>query len=459
MSETNVTSPTIVRFAPSPTGRIHIGNARTALFNQLFAWQFDGRFVLRFDDTDQERSREEYADSIVTDLAWLGIKPDLVVRQSQRIALYAAAAARLRTMGRLYPCYETPDELDRRRKRQQARGLPPVYDRAALLLTDEDRAKLEAEGRRPHWRFQLEPGDVAWDDLVRGPCHADAGSLSDPVLVREDGSYLYTLPSVVDDLDLGITHVIRGEDHVTNTAVQLQIFAALSEGRSPPRFAHHNLLTTASGEGLSKRSGALSLTSLRERGIEALAVSALAVLTGTSASVHPVASLAELVTLLDLSHVSRTSAKFDEAELEVLSARTLHIMPLGAVADRLADLGLVQGPRVDLEAFWLAVRGNLTQLSDVLVWWQVVTGTIKPIIEDQALLAAAKAALPQGPFDGSTWKSWTDGLKASTGRKGKALYHPLRLALTGHESGPDLAALLPLIGPHKAALRLAGETG
>ncbi|MBV1706704.1 MAG: glutamate--tRNA ligase [Hyphomicrobiales bacterium] len=459
MSETKVTSPAIVRFAPSPTGRIHIGNARTALFNQLFAWQFDGRFVLRFDDTDVERSREEFAASIVTDLAWLGIKPDVVVRQSQRVALYEAAAARLRAAGRLYPCYETPDELDRRRKRQQARGLPPVYDRAALHLTDADRAALEAEGRRPHWRFRLDPGDVTWEDLVRGHCHADAGSLSDPVLVREDDSFLYTLPSVVDDLDLGITHVIRGEDHVTNTAVQLQIFAALGDGRPAPRFAHHNLLTTASGEGLSKRSGALSLTSLREHGIEALAVAALAVLTGTSAAVHPVASLAELVALFDLGHVSRTSAKFDEAELEVLSARTLHILPLAAIEERLAALGITRAAAIDLDAFWLAVRGNLAQLADARLWWQVVTGPITPLVEDADLLAAASAALPQGPLDGTSWKTWTDSLKAATGRKGKALYHPLRLALTGHESGPDLAALLPLIGPQKAALRLAGKTG
>lgn len=462
MSDSSVTPhplvPPVVRFAPSPTGRIHIGNARTALFNRLFAWQFDGRFVLRFDDTDQERSREEYAASIVTDLAWLGIVPDGIVRQSQRVALYDSAATRLRAMGRLYPCYETADELDRRRKRQQARGLPPVYDRAALQLTQEVRAGLEAEGRRPHWRFQLEPGDVTWHDLVRGPCHADAGSLSDPVLVREDGSFLYTLPSVVDDLDLGITHVIRGEDHVTNTAVQLQIFAALGEGRAPPRFAHHNLLTAASGEGLSKRSGALSLTSLRERGIEALAVSALAVLTGTSSAIQPVTSLEELGSLFDLGHVSRTSAKFDEAELEALSARTLHAMPLVHVARRLADLGIGDSADVDLEAFWLAVRGNLTKLADAGTWWGVVCGPLTPLIEDPEFLVAAKAALPPGSFDGATWKSWTDSLKASTGRKGKALYHPLRLALTGHESGPDLASLLPLIGPEKATARLSGRS-
>ena len=267
-----------VRFAPSPTGRIHIGNARTALLNYLFARKNNGRFVLRFDDTDVERSHEEYAASIEVDLAWLGVKPDLVVRQSQRFLLYGAAAERLKAAGLLYPCYESAEELDRRRKRQIARGAPPIYDRAALALSPDERASLEAEGRKPHWRFKLAPRNVAWRDLVRGDCHIDCASLSDPVLVREDASYLYTLPSVVDDIELHVTHVIRGEDHVTNTAVQIQIFEALAGAGGAPAFGHHNLLTTASGEGLSKRSGHLSLTGLREGGVEAMAVAALAVL-------------------------------------------------------------------------------------------------------------------------------------------------------------------------------------
>ena len=294
-----MTAAPTVRFAPSPTGRIHIGNARTALFNALYARRQGGRFILRFDDTDTGRSRAEYADAIETDLAWLGIAPDLVVRQSARLALYDAAAERLRAEGRLYPCWETADELDRKRKRQQARGLPPVYDRAALALSAEERAAFEAEGRRPHWRFLLERTEIAWHDLVRGACRIDCASLSDPVLVREDGSYLYTPTSVVDDIDLGVTHVIRGEDHVTNTAVQLQIFAAL--GAPAPAFAHHNLLTTTTGEGLSKRSGALSIGGLREAGIEAMAVAALAVLVGTSEAVQPIDSLDELAALADLS--------------------------------------------------------------------------------------------------------------------------------------------------------------
>ena len=440
-------APPTVRFAPSPTGRIHIGNARTALFNALFARKQDGRFILRFDDTDTERSRAEYAEAIETDLTWLGIAPDLVVRQSARVALYDAAAERLRAESRLYPCYETADELDRKRKRQQARGQPPVYDRAALSLSAEERAALEAEGRRPHWRFLLERTEIAWHDLVRGESHIDCASLSDPVLVREDGSYLYTLPSVVDDIDLGITHVIRGEDHVTNTAVQLQIFAAL--GATAPAFAHHNLLTTTTGEGLSKRTGALSIGGLREDGVEALAVAALAVLVGTSDAVQPIDGLDELAARVDLSHVSRNAAKFDPAELVGLSQRTLHLMPYAAAAQRLVEAGIGQG-----EAFWLAVRGNLERFDDVATWHTVTAGEITPVREDQPLLAAAAGLLPPEPWDARTWTAWTSALKAETGAKGRALFHPLRLALTGRETGPELAALLPLMGRARALARL-----
>ena len=444
---------TRVRFAPSPTGHIHIGNARTAFFNFLFAKKNGGSFVLRFDDTDLERSREEYAQGIETDLRWMGIDPDVIVRQSQRFALYDAAAQKLKEMGRLYPCYETADELDRRRKRQIARGVPPVYDRAALKLTDEERTALEAQGRKAHWRFKLEERTMHWNDLVRGESHIEAGSLSDPVLIREDGTYLYTLPSVVDDIDLGITHVIRGEDHVTNTAVQIQLFETLA-GKAPI-FGHHNLLTTASGEGLSKRSGALSIASLRQAGIEPLAIAALATLTGSSDAVHPVASLQELGALFDLSHVSRGAARFDETELATLSARTLHAMAFGDVVSRLAAEG-VSGAKA--EAFWLAVRGNLETFSDVREWWRVVEQAIDPVIEDADYCKAALALLPDEPYDAQTWSRWTGAIKEQTGRKGKMLFHPLRLALTGKESGPELAQLLPLIGRVKAAARLSGQS-
>ena len=440
-----------VRFAPSPTGRIHIGNARTALMNWLFAKHRGGTFVLRFDDTDQERSRQEYADSIEVDLNWLGIHPDEVARQSQRFPLYAAAAEKLKTLGRLYPCYESEDELDRRRKRQAARGLPPVYDRAALALTADEIVALEAEGRKPHWRFKLDHRVVAWRDLVRGECHVDCASLSDPVLVRADGTYLYTLPSVVDDVDMAMTHIIRGEDHVTNTAVQIQLFELL--GTTVPQFAHHNLLTNASGEGLSKRMGHLSLASLREEGLEAMAAASLAVLVGSSEAVRPIASLAALAPLVDLGRLSRAPARFDEAELHHLNARLLHDADFASVKDRLQALGLAAD-----EAFWLAVRGNLASLKDALVWWQVVKGPQAPVATDATLLAAAATLLPQEPWDQTTWGAWTAAIKAETGLSGRNLFMPLRLALTGHEHGPELKALLPLIGHDRALRRLKGET-
>jgi glutamyl-tRNA synthetase len=443
-------SKPIVRFAPSPTGLIHIGNARTALLNALFARRENGTFILRFDDTDLERSKAEFAQAIEEDLAWLGVRPDRIVRQSERFALYRAAAERLERAGRLYACYETPDELERRRKRQLARGLPPIYDRAALKLTLDERARLEAEGRRPHWRFLLDHRTMTWRDLVRSDSHVDCASLSDPVLVREDGTYLYTLPSVADDIDLGITHVIRGEDHVTNTAVQIQIFEAL--GAPAPAFAHHNLLTTASGEGLSKRLGHLSLRSLREGGLEPQAVAALAVLVGSAEAVRPINDLDELAQLVDFAHISRAPARFDEGELEQLNSKLVHTLSYGDVHERLAVIGVDGG-----EAFWNAVRTNLTKVADAATWWPVVKGPVQPIITEPTITTAASELLPREPWDGSTWKTWTDAVKAQTGAKGRALFMPLRLALTGLDHGPELAPLLPLIGYERAQRRLSGK--
>jgi glutamyl-tRNA synthetase len=439
-----------VRFAPSPTGLIHIGNARTALLNWLFAKRAGGTFVLRFDDTDKERSRPEYADAITVDLAWLGVVPDETVRQSDREELYAAAAEILKASGRLYACYEAPDELDRRRKRQLARGLPPVYDRAGLKLTPEEHAAFAAEGRSPHWRFKLEADTMSWDDLVRGACHVDCASLSDPVLMRADGSYLYTLPSVVDDAQMGITHVIRGEDHVTNTAVQIQILKAL--GAAVPSFGHHNLLTTASGEGLSKRLGHLSLQGLRASGLEPMAVAALSVLVGSAEAVRPVADLETLGALVDLGHISRAPAKFDEAELRNLNARLLHDMPYEDAKPRLAAIDADGGA-----AFWLAIRGNLATLTEAADWNQVVKGPVDPVIADGEFIAKAASLLPASPWDETTWGSWTSMVKDATGAKGRALFMPLRLALTGLEHGPELARLLPLIGEERARQRLAGQ--
>jgi glutamyl-tRNA synthetase len=447
-----MTTP-IVRFAPSPTGRLHIGNARPALFNYLFAISHHGRFLLRLDDTDFARSTKEFAQGIETDLAWLGVAPHGVFRQSDRLALYEAAAERLRAAGRLYPCYETAEELEKRRKMQQARGLPPVYDRAALRLSAAERSALEGEGRRPHWRFKLDAATVRWRDLIRGDVEIDCASLSDPVLIREDSSFLYTLPSVADDIDTEITHIIRGEDHVTNTAVQLQLFEALAPQTPPPVFAHHNLLVGGGGEGLSKREGALSLASLREAGFEPLAVAALATLTGSSDAVHAVRSLDDLAAGFDLAHVSRNPAKFDPNDLAPLTHRTLALFVYDDMRERLAALG-ISGPKA--EAFWLAVRGNLARFDEVDAWWRVVDGDIAAQREDEEFLAAAAPLLPPEPWDETSWGAFVAAVKIATGRKGKTLFHPLRLALTGAENGPELSHLLPLIGRARALARLTG---
>ena len=448
-----------LRFAPSPTGYLHFGNLRTAILNYLFALKTGGTFLLRLDDTDRERSSEAYAEQIRDDLQWLGFAWDREARQSARTALYEAAAERLKASGRLYACFETPDELDRRRKRQLAAGRPPIYDRAALKLSAEDRARLEAEGRTPHWRFRLDntagtggspqPANVAWDDLIRGPQTVDLGSLSDPVLIRADGTFLYTFTSVVDDIDFAITHVIRGEDHVTNTGVQIDLFRAL--GAVPPVFAHHALLTAGGDLKMSKRTGDLALKG--SRNLEPMAIASYVALIGTSDAIEPLRSLDELAARLDLSHVSTSAARFDPQELKSLNARYLHATPFSEVSDRLSELGIDGG-----EAFWLAVRGNISVLDEAAEWWTVVQGTVVPVAEDTAFLAKAAEVLPAEPWGEATWSEWTNAVKATTGAKGRALFHPLRLALTARESGPELKAILPLIGREKVLARLKGLT-
>ncbi|WP_150525732.1 glutamate--tRNA ligase [Roseibium sediminis] len=448
-----------VRFAPSPTGHIHIGNLRPALFNWLFAKKQGGKFILRYDDTDVERSKEEYARSIAQDLAWIGIQPDLVEKQSDRFASYDAAAAKLKEAGLLYPCYETPEELERRRSRARALGRPPVYDRAGLKLTDEERSAFEAEGRQPHWRFMLpnhegnpfetKRTEVTWNDLVRGEQSVDLASLSDPVLIRADGTYLYTLPSIVDDIDMGITHVIRGEDHVANTGVQIAIFEAL--GATPPVFGHHNLLTTHDGEGLSKRKGSLSIASLREDGLEAMSVACVAVLTGSSHAVEPYDNLDTLANVFDLGSVSRSSAKFDPSEIGGLNARIVHELSYDAVKDRLAGLGVSGG-----EEFWNVIRGNCAKVQDAVGYWQIINGEIEAQAEAEDLdfLKAARRLFPDGDVTAETWGAWTNAVKAETGRKGRGLFMPLRRALTGLDHGPDMKDFLPFIGRQNSLARL-----
>ncbi|MHA6289206.1 glutamate--tRNA ligase [Maricaulis sp. CAU 1757] len=442
---------TKVRFAPSPTGRLHVGNVRTAIFNYLFARKAGGEFLLRIDDTDVERSTKEYEDGIRTDLTWLGIHWDDTFKQSERFDVYAAAAEKLKQAGLLYPCYETGDELDRKRRLQMANGRPPVYDRAALALSDEDLAKLEAEGRQPHWRFKLSGQPVHWDDMVRGDVTIETSSLSDPILIREDGSYLYTLPSVVDDIDARITHIIRGEDHTTNSGAQIEIFRAL--GAEPPRFGHQALLVGADGNKLSKRIGSLGIGELRnDEGLEPMAIMSLLARIGTSDPVEPFQNVDDILPGFDLGKLSRSPARFDPEELQRVNARLLHGMDYAEAKPRLAAIDADLG-----EAFWLAVRPNLERFRDAADWARLVEGPVEPVIEEPDYADAARRLLPEGELDGQSWSVWTGALKAETGRKGKALFMPLRQMLTGAERGPEMSVLLPLLGRDTVMARLAGE--
>lgn len=435
------------RFAPSPTGRLHVGNIRTALHNWMFAQANGGRFLLRIDDTDAERSEERFVDAIRDDLAWLGFAPDGEVRQSERFALYESRFEALVAAGRIYPAYETSQELELKRKIQLGRGLPPVYDRAALALTDEAKAALEAEGVRPHWRFRLDhDAPVEWDDLVRGHQRFEPATMSDPVIRRADGSWLYMLPSAIDDIDMSVTHVVRGEDHVANTALQIQMFDAMGGAR--PTFAHAALLTGAEGK-LSKRLGSLGVDELRARGIEPQAIRALLARLGTSDPVEPVAEMAPLFATFDFARFGRAPARFDEAELVQVNARIVHQLGFDAVADRL--------PAGMTPEAWEAVRPNLATVAEAGDWWGVIEGPIAApeVGEDAAYLAEAAAVAAAIDWAGDPWHALTATLKEATGRKGKALFLPLRRALTGRDHGPDMAALLPLIGRERAVARLS----
>ncbi|MBL8542889.1 MAG: glutamate--tRNA ligase [Hyphomonadaceae bacterium] len=440
-----------LRFAPSPTGRIHVGNVRTALMNWLFAVREGGQVLLRIDDTDLARSTKEYEQGIVDDLAWLGLKWNERANQSHRFDVYEKAAAKLKADGLLYPCYETEDELDRKRKITQSRGRPPVYDRAALKLTAEERAKLEAEGRKPHWRFKLSGGRKDWVDLVRGPQSIDTASLSDPVLIREDGAFLYTLPSVVDDIDFKITHIVRGEDHVTNSGVQIEIFEAL--GGEVPAFGHFPLLVGADGGALSKRIGSLGVGELAAEGYEPVAVLSHLAKIGTSDPVEPRLTIEQLADEFAFEKIGRAPARFDPEELKRVNAAVLHQLDYAAVKDRLAKLEADKG-----EGFWNAIRANIQLLPEARQWAHIVDGPIEPFVPDAAFADAALEVLPKGAYDGATWGAFVNAVKEKTGAKGKALFMPLRQALTGLDHGPEMAALFPLIGEDRARKRLQGQT-
>jgi len=433
---------TVTRFAPSPTGYLHVGNLRTALFNFLIARKAGGQFILRLDDTDPERSKQEYADAIMEDLEWLGLTWDRVEKQSARLDRYEAVADDLRAKGRFYECFETPTELDLKRKKQLNMGKPPVYDRAALHLSDAEKDKLRAERGNGVWRFLLDHERIEWTDGILGPLSIDAASVSDPVLIRADGQFLYTLASVCDDIDFGITHVVRGSDHVTNTATQIQIITAL--GGQVPEFAHHSLLTGPQGEALSKRLGTLALRDLRARGVEPMALLSLMARLGSSQPVELRGSIDEIVEGFDLSHFGAAPTKFDVNDLFPLTAHHLGQQPFAAVADNVRALGV---PDAIAEEFWTVARENITTLADLEGWWALCRDGAEPLVDegDREMVATAMTLLPEPPYTAESWSQWTAAVKEATGRKGKGLFMPLRKALTGMDHGPDMSALMPLL--------------
>jgi len=469
-----------VRFAPSPTGRLHVGNLRTALVNYLYARSMGGEFMLRIDDTDTERSTAEFEQEIRADLEWMGMTHDAEARQSDRLSSYDEAIEKLAKMGRAYRCYETPEELALKRKAKLAAGRPPGYDREGLGLDDAQRAAFEAEGRRPHWRFLLEEREVAWQDMVRGDVSYHMSSLSDPVLMREDGRVIYTLASVVDDIDHAITHIIRGEDHTTNSAAQIQLFDAL--GASAPTMGHVALIAGGEGQGLSKRSGSLSIGELRERGIEPEALASLLARIGTSDPVEALSEMAQVIKGFDISRFGRATAKFDEAELGQVNMRVIQQLEHDRVASRLGELGVGGG-----EAFWLAVRGNIERVTEAQEWWGICDGPIKPSGEsgqkgeasaagrkgekgegsqagqagqagqEDEVLKSAAALLPDGELGPDVWGEWTAAVGAATGAKGGKLFMPIRMALTGRRRGPEIANLLAFMGRERVLARLEGR--
>ena len=440
-----------VRFAPSPTGKLHVGNVRTALVNFLYARAAGGQFMLRIDDTDDERSTAAFERAIRADLSWLGLAWDCEDRQSSRLERYTQALQTLVASGRAYTCYETQDELGLKRKSQLMAGRPPVYDRSSLSLTAEQIAAYEAEGRRPHYRFRLQDVEVAWTDLVRGPASYHMSSLSDPVLLREDGRVIYTLASVVDDIDHGITTVLRGEDHVTNSAAQIQLFEAL--GATAPQMGHLALLSGADGEGLSKRLGSLSIEQLRDEGFEPLALCSLLAKIGTSDPIAAFGSLDDIIASFQISKFGRSTARFSPDELSQINARILQTFDYAAVKERLDAAGLGD---ID-EGFWAVVRGNISSVGEAGKWWNICTQPVTPLKEDAEVMAAAIELLPDGEINAESWGVLTKAISAQTGKKGRALFMPLRQAITGESAGPDMAALLPYIGRDRVLARLAGN--
>ena len=441
---------TKVRFAPSPTGYLHIGNFRTALINFLFAKNKNGHFMLRIDDTDDERSLKKYEDAIKEDLSWVGINWDSLEKQSSRLSYYDQALQKLLDKKRAYPCYETAEELSLKRKKQLSSGKPPIYDRSALNLSDSDIADLKAKGRSPHYRFLLDHKDVNWNDLVKGDSRYNMSNLSDPVIIREDGRVIYTLASVVDDIDFEVTDILRGEDHMTNSAAQIQLFEALES--SPPNLGHLSLLTDISGAGLSKRMGSISLRDLKDEGFQPMAISSLLSKVGTSDAVEIFRDINQIISDFDISKFGKSKPKFDKNELRGLNSKLFKMLDFSDISNQLKKFNF----KISSD-FWELVKGNIENLEELELWWNIIYGNIEPKYNDENFLNTALETLPEGNFDKNTWTNWTSILMEETGRKGKELYNPLRMCLTGQNKGPEMATLVFLMGREKVLERLTNK--
>ena len=441
---------TKVRFAPSPTGYLHIGNFRTALINFLFAKNKNGHFMLRIDDTDDERSLKKYEDAIKEDLSWVGINWDSLEKQSSRLSYYDQALQKLLDKKRAYPCFETAEELSLKRKKQLSSGKPPIYDRSALNLSDSDIADLKAKGRSPHYRFLLDHKDVNWNDLVKGASQYNMSNLSDPVIIREDGRVIYTLASVVDDIDFEVTDILRGEDHMTNSAAQIQLFEALES--SPPNLGHLSLLTDISGAGLSKRMGSISLRDLKDEGFQPMAISSLLSKVGTSDAVEIFRDINQIISDFDIGKFGKSKPKFDKNELRGLNSKLFKMLDFSDISNQLKKFNF----KISSD-FWELVKGNIENLEELELWWNIIYGNIEPKYNDENFLNTALETLPEGNFDKNTWTNWTSILMEETGRKGKELYNPLRMCLTGQNKGPEMATLVFLMGRVKVLERLTNK--
>lgn len=441
---------TKVRFAPSPTGYLHIGNFRTALINFLFAKNKNGHFMLRIDDTDDERSLKKYEDAIKEDLSWVGINWDSLEKQSSRLSYYDQALQKLLDKKRAYPCFETAEELSLKRKKQLSSGKPPIYDRSALNLSDSDIADLKAKGRSPHYRFLLDHKDVNWNDLVKGTSQYNMSNLSDPVIIREDGRVIYTLASVVDDIDFEVTDILRGEDHMTNSAAQIQLFEALES--SPPNLGHLSLLTDISGAGLSKRMGSISIRDLKDEGFQPMAISSLLSKVGSSDAIEIFRDINQIISDFDISKFGKSKPKFDKNELRGLNSKLFKMLDFSDISNQLKKFNF----KISSD-FWELVKGNIENLEELELWWNIIYGNIEPKYNDENFLNTALETLPEGNFDKNTWTNWTSILMEETGRKGKELYNPLRMCLTGQNKGPEMATLVFLMGRGKVLERLTNK--